>query len=193
MHGDILSPCIGLSILCMAIFYGRYLVAILSSIFIKTPVATLYLGNGGTWKHGGGSSSTDGEGPHFTQKWVPIFTKPVWRISSPGFKISEMNLWKFEHNFWKFRHYFSSTLMLKLMETLFVKLLCRTPETVRNFALNPIQGGGGTMCPPCHVFAYTQVDMRTRVLIFCDFSSFLVWKRLQDFRLKEMSPFSQEK
>ena len=35
--------------------------------------------------------------------------------------------------FWKL--YFSSTLMLKLMETLFVKLLFRTPETVRNFAL----------------------------------------------------------
>ena len=83
----------------------------------------------------GGSSRTECEGPHFTQKWVPIFTKPVWRIFSPGFMISEMNLWKFEHYFWKFRHYFSSTLMLKLMETLFVKLLCRTPETVRNFAL----------------------------------------------------------
>ena len=50
---------------------------LLSSIFIKTPVAALYLGNGGTWKYGGGSSSTDGEGPHFTQKWVPIFTKFV--------------------------------------------------------------------------------------------------------------------
>ena len=71
---------------------------------------------------------TECEGPHFTQKWVPIFTKPVWRIFSPGFMISEMNLWKFEHYFWKFIHYFS-------METLFVKLLCRTPETVRNFAL----------------------------------------------------------
>ena len=83
----------------------------------------------------GGSSRTGCEGPYFTQKWVPIFTKSVWRIFSPGFMISEMNLWKFEHYFWKFRHYFSSTLMLKLMETLFVKLLCRTPETVRNFAL----------------------------------------------------------
>ena len=60
-------------------------------------------------------------------------------------------------------------------------------------ALNPIQGGGGTMCPPCHVFAYTQVGMRTRVLIFCYFSSFLVWKRLQDFRSNKMSQFSQEK
>ena len=66
-------------------------------------------------------------------------------------------------------------------------MLCNGP------VLTLLRAGGGTMCPPCHVFAYTQVDMRTRVLIFCDFSSFLVWKRLQDFRLKEMSPFSQEK
>ena len=53
---------------------------------------------------------------------------------------SEMNLWKLRHYFLPFGHYFwklnfSSTLMLKLMETLFVKLLCRTPETVKNFAL----------------------------------------------------------
>ena len=78
----------------------------------------------------------------FDEKKVSIFfkNKPVWRIFSPGFMFSEMNLWKFRHYFWQFRHYFwkldfSSTLMLKLMETLFVKLLCRTPETVRNFAL----------------------------------------------------------
>ena len=53
--------------------------------------------------------------------------------------------------------------------------------------------GGGLISPPCHVFAYTHVGMRIRVLIFCDFSSFLVWKRLQDFRLNNLSPFSQEK
>ena len=69
------------------------------------------------------------------KKKVSIFfkNKPVWRIFSPGFMFSEMNLWKFRHYFWQFRHYFwkldfSSTLMLKLMETLFFKLLCRTPE-----------------------------------------------------------------
>ena len=71
----------------------------------------------------------------FDEKKVSIFfkNKPVWRIFSPGFMFSEMNLWKFRHYFWQFRHYFwkldfSSTLMLKLMETLFFKLLCRTPE-----------------------------------------------------------------
>ena len=70
----------------------------------------------------------------FDEKKVSIFfkNKPVWRIFSPGFMFSEMNLWKFRHYFWQFRHYFwkldfSSTLMLKLMETLFFKLLCRTP------------------------------------------------------------------
>ena len=46
---------------------------------------------------------------------------------------SEMNLWKLRHYFWPFRHYFwklnfSSTLMLKLMKTLFFKLPYRTPE-----------------------------------------------------------------
>ena len=53
---------------------------------------------------------------------------------------SEINLWKCWHYFRKFRHFlenlnFSATFLLKLMETLFVKLMCRTPETVRNFAL----------------------------------------------------------
>ena len=72
----------------------------------------------------------------FDEKKVSIFfkNKPVWRIFSPGFMFSEMNLWKFRHYFWQFRHYFwkldfSSTLMLKLMETLFFKLLCRTPDS----------------------------------------------------------------
>ena len=37
--------------------------------------------------------------------------------------------------------------------------------------------GGGTMCPPCHVFAYTREGMRIGVLTFFDFSSCLVWKR----------------
>ena len=44
---------------------------------------------------------------------------------------------------------------------------------------NPIITGGGHICPPHHVFAYTRVCMRIRVLIFCDFSSFWVWKRIQ--------------
>ena len=38
--------------------------------------------------------------------------------------------------------------------------------------LNPIMTGGGAYLPPHHVFAYTRVCMRIRVLIFCDFSSF---------------------
>ena len=52
--------------------------------------------------------------------------------------------------------------------------------------------GGGTMCPPCHVFAYTRVGMRIRMLIFCDFSSFLEWRR-GHFPLNKIAPFSQEK
>ena len=81
----------------------------------------------------------------FDEKKVSIFfkNKPVWRIFSPGFMFSEMNLWKFRHYFWQFRHYFwkldfSSTLMLKLMETLFFKLLCRTPafsKTILNIKI----------------------------------------------------------
>ena len=71
--------------------------------------------------------------------------------------------------------------------------LSRDTDVWLRFEVNPIQGGGGLISPPCHVFAYTHVSMRIRVLIFCDFSSFLVWKRLQDFRLNKMSPFSQEK
>ena len=35
MHGDILSPCIGLSILCTAIFYGRYLVIFCRRCLLK--------------------------------------------------------------------------------------------------------------------------------------------------------------
>ena len=76
----------------------------------------------------------------FDEKKVSIFfkNKPVWRIFSPGFMFSEMNLWKFGHYFWQFRHYFwkldfSSTLMLKLMETLFFKLLCRTPADLKEY------------------------------------------------------------
>ena len=42
---------------------------------------------------------------------------------------------------------------------------------------NPIITGGGHICPPHHVFAYTRVCMRIRVLIFCDFSSFCMWNR----------------
>ena len=78
----------------------------------------------------------------FDEKKVSIFfkNKPVWRIFSPGFMFSEMNLWKFRHYFWQFRHYFwkldfSSTLMLKLMETLFFKHLCRTPAYLPTVAL----------------------------------------------------------
>ena len=86
---------------------------------------------------------------HFAPRWWSIFRVQnrfshilpwICALFSPGFMISEMNLWKFWHYFWKFRHYFlltwkfrhyfSSTLMLKLMETLFFKLLCRTPETI---------------------------------------------------------------
>ena len=52
--------------------------------------------------------------------------------------------------------------------------------------------GGGQICPHHHVFAYTRVCMCIQVLIFCDFSSFLVWKRVQKFSTPKKSPFSQE-
>ena len=46
---------------------------------------------------------------------------------------------------------------------------------------------------PCQVFVYTPVSVCIvyRHAIVCDFSSFLVLKRVQDFGLHEMSPFSQ--
>ena len=31
-------------------------------------------------------------------------------------------------------------------------------------------GGGGTFCPPCHVFAYTGANTRTRAMKKLDFS-----------------------
>ena len=43
---------------------------------------------------------------------------------------------------------------------------------ILSFNVNPILLGGGQICPHHHVFAYTRVCMRIRVLIFCDFSSF---------------------
>ena len=72
MHGDILWSMFGQN---LVIFCGRY--------FLKPqwlPCIWEMVAHGSM---GGGSSSTDGEGPHFTQKWVPIFTKLVnlvWRI-----------------------------------------------------------------------------------------------------------------
>ena len=87
-------------------------------------------------------------------------------------------------------------IMFRMLLMVMLKIAMATKKTVENFEewmINPIQGGGGLISPPCHVFAYTHVSMRIWVLIFCDFSSFLVWKRLQDFRLNKMSPFSQEK
>ena len=50
-------------------------------------------------------------------------------------RIFARNLQKCRHYFWQIRHYLwklnlSSTLMFKLMDTLFFKLLCRTPEPV---------------------------------------------------------------
>ena len=52
--------------------------------------------------------------------------------------------------------------------------------------------GGGQICPHHHVFASTRVCMHMHVLIFYDFSSFWVWKRLQQFWPQKKSPFSQE-
>ena len=54
------------------------------------------------------------------------------------------------------------------------------------------RGGGGQICHNHHIFACTRVCMRIQVLIFCDFSSFLVWKRVQKFSTPKKSPFSQE-
>ena len=48
------------------------------------------------------------------------------------------------------------------------------------------------ICPHHHVFASTRVCMRIHVLIFYDFSSFWVWKRVQQFWPQKKSPFSQE-
>ena len=68
-----------------------------------------------------------------------------------------------------------------------IKLLILNMTDTTSFII----GKGFFFC--IRVYAYTHVSMRIWVLIFCDFSSFLVWKRLQDFRLNKMSPFSQEK
>ena len=57
---------------------------------------------------------------------------------------------------------------------------------------NPIQGGGGSISPPCHVFAYTRVYIHIHAPIFFDNSSFLVWKRGQHFPLNKIAPFSQD-
>ena len=61
-----------------------------------------------------------------------------------------------------------------------------------SLTLNPIQGGGGTMCPPCHVFAYTRVFMHIHAPIFFDNSSFWVRKWMQHCWLQENSQFCQE-
>ena len=60
------------------------------------------------------------------------------------------------------------------------------------FRVNPISTGGGQICPHHHVFAYTRVCMRIHVLIFCDFSSFWVCKRVQQVWPQKNLPFSQE-
>ena len=106
----------------------------------------------------------------FDEKKVSIFfkNKPVWRIFSPGFMFSEMNLWKFRHYFWQFRHYFwkldfSSTLMLKLMETLFFKLLCRTPDKV-NWGLPLFLTWGCAHVPTTFLHMVISIDKRHDIL-----------------------------
>ena len=36
--------------------------------------------------------------------------------------------------------------------------------------INPIRPRGGTLCPPCHVFAYISANMHTSALKKLDFS-----------------------
>ena len=58
--------------------------------------------------------------------------------------------------------------------------------------LTLFNSGGGQICPHHHIFASKCVCMRIHMLIFCDFSSFWVWKRVQQFWPQKKSPFSQE-
>ena len=72
-------------------------------------------------------------GSTFHSKMGPHFYKTGLKNFQPWIYDSRNEFLKILTFFWKLK--FFSAIMLKLMETLFVKLLCRTPETVRNFAL----------------------------------------------------------
>ena len=65
------------------------------------------------------------------------------------------------------RYLFAIDWMMKTINIGFV-----FKSQLKEMIINPIITGGGHICPPHHVFAYTRVCMRIRVLIFCDFSSF---------------------
>ena len=85
--------------------------------------------------------------------------------------------------------YFTSRIFFYFFPSTFTSV---EPTQHSPHAFNPILLGGGQICPHHHVFAYTRVCMRIRVLIFCDFSSFWVWKRVQHVWPQKKSPFSQE-
>ena len=52
---------------------------------------------------------------------------------------------------------------------------------------------GGTLCPPCHVFAYNRANTRTSRLKKLDFSQLRVWKRAVRFLPHKVISFRREK
>ena len=59
--------------------------------------------------------------------------------------------------------------------------------------LNLFYSGGGQICPHHHLFVYRRVCMHIHVLIFCDFSSFWVWMRVQQFWPQRFPSFPWKK
>ena len=53
--------------------------------------------------------------------------------------------------------------------------------------------GGGTMCPPCHVFAYIWANTRSSALEKLDFSQLWVWKRAVHFLPHKVISFRWKK
>ena len=73
---------------------------------------------------------------------------------------------------------------------LFVSLECRR---ARKWLLTLFRVGGSTMCPPCHVFAYTRECMHIHAPnFFFDNSSFWLRKWGEHFWSHKNSPFCQE-
>ena len=70
----------------------------------------------------------------------------------------------------------------------------RSKQNKLNFySIHLFGPGGGTLCPPCHVFAYICANTHTRALKKLDFSQLWVWKRAVHFLPRKVISFRWKK
>ena len=70
----------------------------------------------------------------------------------------------------------------------------RSKQNKLNFySIHLFGPGGGTLCPPCHVFAYICANTHTSSLKKLDFSQLWVWKRAVHFLPRKVISFPWKK